>query len=54
MLREDVELVRTIVKEEIAAALATIKPTAKVAVKVETPEPAVEETKAEASYKKGK
>jgi len=51
MLREEIELVRQIVKEEIAAAMETIKPTAKVAVKVETPEPAAEKIKAEAPIK---
>lgn len=54
MLREDVALVRQIVAEEIAAALAALKP-AKVA-KVETPKPVEAEVKAEAEtpYKKGK
>jgi hypothetical protein len=49
MLKEEIEQVRQIVKEEIAAAMETIKPTAK--VKIETPEPAVEEVHAEAPKK---
>jgi hypothetical protein len=53
MLREDVELVRSIVKEEIALALTALR-SAKVA-KVEAPKP-VEADKAEteAPYKKVK
>jgi len=54
MLREDIALIKQLIAEEIAVALATIKPTAKVAIKVETSEPAVEEVKAEAPTKKGK
>jgi hypothetical protein len=55
MLREEVELVRQIVKEEIAAALATIKPTAKVVVGVETPKPVEVDTKAKTeALKQGK
>lgn len=48
MLREEVELVRQIVKEEIAAALKF----AKVAVKVETPKPVEAEVKAGSFTKK--
>jgi hypothetical protein len=51
MLREEVELVRSIVKEEIAAALAAIKPAK---AKVEIPEPVVGKVEVEVPLKKGK
>ena len=54
MLREDVELVRQIVKEEIAKALVALRPIAKVAKPEINPEPAPEPVKAEAPVKKGK
>ena len=54
MLREEMEWVKEIAhqiaKEEIALALTAFKPVAK----AKTPEPAVEEAKAEAPIKRGK
>lgn len=50
MFQEDIALVRQIVKEEIAMALAELKP-AKIA-KIETPKPVEVEVKAEAEAPK--
>jgi hypothetical protein len=56
MLREDVEIVKNLIKEEIAVAMAALRQAAKPAVKLETPKPVVVEveTVAEAPSKKGK
>jgi hypothetical protein len=57
MFQEDLKIVRQMIREEIALALAALKPVAKVA-KIEPTKPVVVETKvetvSETPFKKGK